>query len=45
MEMYDSVPLEKCLQDTCKSDAVIKDTKEMLTKHRSEYQRSAQRYA
>lgn len=43
LEMYDSAPLEKCLQETCKADAVIKETKEYLGKYRSEYQKNTQR--
>lgn len=34
LEMYDSAPLEKCLQETCKADGVIKETREQLGKHR-----------
>jgi hypothetical protein len=43
MEMYDSSPLEKCLHESCKADAVIKETRDQLAKHRNEYQKSTLR--
>ena len=41
LDVYDSTPLEKCLYDTCKAEGVLKESKDVLGRHRSEYQRSA----
>jgi hypothetical protein len=44
LDMYDSTPLERCLQETCKAEAVIRETKETMGRQRMEYQKSALKY-
>ena len=44
MEMYDSSPLEKCFYDCCKSESIIKETKDALSKNHTESQKTAQKY-
>lgn len=39
--MYDSTPLEKCFYDCCKSENVIKETRDVLSKNHAESQKTA----
>lgn len=43
LDMYDSTPLEKTLHDTCKADAVLRDTRDLIAKQRADYQKQAHR--
>ena len=43
MDMYDSSSLEKCFYDCCKSDSLIKETKDILAKNHIENQKTSQK--